>query len=102
MQKEDLRPIVKTVLAQISEQAGFTDIQSEKTLRELGFTDEAAIAELKMRVYRTVSGATAPLDFQIFFNTPVITLDSTVDAVIDATDEALMLALPGNDPTKPK
>src|SRR5689334_23262439 len=99
MKKEEFRPIVRTVLAQLSEKSGFTEIQPNKTLGELGFTDQAAIAEFKTRVYRTVSSANAPLNFHIFFTTSAITLDSTVEAVLDATHAAFMDSLPGNDPT---
>ena len=102
MQKEEFRPIVRTVLAQLSQKSGFTEIQPEKTLGELGLTDEASIAEFKTRVFRTVSSAKVPLDFDIFFTTSAITLDSTVDAVLDATHTAFLCSLPGNDPTLPK
>jgi hypothetical protein len=102
MQKEEFRPIVRTILAQLSEKSGFAEIQPEKTLSELGFTDEAAIAEFKTRVYRTVSSARRPLDFHRFFTTSAITLNSTVDAVVYMTHAAFMDSLPGKDPTRPK
>src|ERR1035438_3621073 len=69
MQKEEFRPIVRTILAQLSEKSGFAEIQPAKTLWELGFTDEASIVEFKTRMYRTVCSANLPLDFDIFFTT---------------------------------
>jgi len=94
---EDLSAIVRSTVAQISPDHGFSDIQPFHTLGILGLNDEAAISELKTRVYRVISSPHIKLDFHKFYNSTALTRNSTLTDVVNA----VMSALPGNDPTIP-
>jgi len=95
--QENLTPVIKVVLAQMSDTHGMSDIETHETLQELGLRDDSTIAEVKTRIYRSISGNKNKLDFAKFYEKAVISLNSTVGQVI----KSVMAALPGNDPTKP-
>jgi hypothetical protein len=96
--KKNLKPIIQTVVAQLSPKYGFDDIESSQTLHRLGLQHEATIAELKTSIYRAISGGRVKLDFNDFYKSVHVTNHSTFDQLLDG----VFLALPGNDPTKPK
>jgi hypothetical protein len=98
MTEENLKVVVKVVLAGLSPNYGFTDIESSYTLQSLGLQDEAAIAELKTGIYRAISGQSVKVDFNAFYQAIPVTINSTFDQLL----VSVLSALPGDDPTKPK
>jgi len=101
IERETFDTIVKVVIAQLSTKSGFADIEHDSTLRDLGFKDDAGIAEIKTRAYRSVSGTDSPVDFEKFSSWPGITLDAKVSTIVEAAFTAFLSALPGDNPTKP-
>ena len=101
IKRDDFDAIVKVVIAQLSAKSGFADLKYESTLRDLGFKDDASIAEIKTRAYRSVSGTDSPVDFEKFSSWPGITLDATVSSIVKTAFTAFLAALPGDNSTKP-
>ena len=102
IERDKFDTMVKVVIAQLAAKSGFADIEYTSTLRDLGFEDDASIAEIKTRAYRSVSGTQFPVDFEKFSSWPGITLNATVSAIVNTAFAAFLAALPGNDPTKPR
>lgn len=109
MNKKQLKPVVKAVVAQMAKDHSMREIRPGQQLASLGFED-AEVTELKTCLYRLCSGQSAP-EFQSFFDAVKIVPASTVQDVVDRLSDAFQATsprvatvslLPGDDPTLPK
>jgi hypothetical protein len=95
MSPEDLKNVVRVVVAQHAPRHGYADIKEKQSLKSLGIKGESAILELKMGLYKAISGKKVTLDFPEFFGAIPVTVRSTLDEL----SNWVAMLLPGNNPT---